>query len=64
MLVVVEVYSLDNPMVMQIKARLDALQQKLQSDVRFRQAYPMQVTKEMQLEKQLEAQLVKQVRHD
>lgn len=51
-----------NSLSLQVKARLDAIQQKLHSDPKFRQGYPMQVAKEMQGEKQLEAQLVKQVR--
>lgn len=41
---------------------MDAIQQRLQADPKFRQAYPMQVAREMQGEKQLEAQLAKQVR--
>ena len=47
--------------VSQVKARIDAIQQRLQSDPNFRKAYPKQVAKEIHQEQLLEAQLAKQV---
>lgn len=48
-------------MYMQIQERMDAIKKKLQSDPSFRQNYSRLVTKDMNSEQQLEAQLTKQV---
>jgi hypothetical protein len=49
------------PAFPQVKARLDSIQQRLQSDQSFRRVYPKQVAKEIHQEQLLEAQLAKQV---
>ncbi len=53
--------SLPLPVIVQVKARMDSIQQRLRTDPSFSKAYPRQVAKEMHQEKQLEEQLAKQV---
>ena len=47
-------------LLLQIQARLQVIRQRLQSDPGFRAMYRGQVSKEMQLEQQLDARLTKE----